>query len=76
MDKQNNNPYSYKPGGFIPSANHGSTLEDKFGNIWHTSSIRISINHIFERRLGLWPAGFTKTENYSVIRDMMTGPSR
>lgn len=53
-----NNPYSYKPGGFIPGAGHGSTMKDKFGNFWHTSSMRISVNHNFERRLGLWPAGF------------------
>jgi beta-xylosidase len=28
-----NNPYSYKPGGFITGAGHGSTMEDKFGKI-------------------------------------------
>ncbi|MEK3834116.1 MULTISPECIES: family 43 glycosylhydrolase [unclassified Paenibacillus] len=56
----NNNPFSYKPGGFIPGAGHGSTMEDKYGNLWHSSTMRISINYIFERRLGLWPAGFDK----------------
>ena len=55
-----NNPFSYKPGGFIPGAGHGSTLEDKDGNLWHASTMRISINHQFERRLGIWPAGFDK----------------
>lgn len=53
-----NNPYSYKPGGFIPGAGHGSTMEDRYGNLWHTSTMRISVNHMFERRIGLWPAGF------------------
>lgn len=53
-----NNPYSYKPGGFLPGAGHGSTLRDKNGNIWHTSTMRISMNHDFERRVGIWPAGF------------------
>lgn len=53
-----NNPYSYNPGGFITGAGHGSTLQDKEGNIWHTSSMRISHNENFERRLGLWKAGF------------------
>lgn len=53
-----NNPYSYKPGGFIPGAGHGSTMEDKFGNWWHAASMRVSVNHPFERRIGLWPAGF------------------
>lgn len=53
-----NNPYSYEPGGFITGAGHGSTLEDKEGRFWHTSTMRISKNHSFERRLGLWKAGF------------------
>lgn len=53
-----NNPYSYKPGGFITGAGHGSTMKDKFGNLWHTSTMAINVNHRFERRLGLWPAGF------------------
>ncbi len=25
---------------------------------WHTSTMRISMNHDFERRIGIWPAGF------------------
>ncbi len=53
-----NNPYSYKPGGFLPGAGHGSTMEDRAGNWWHTATMRISVNHDFERRVGLWPAGF------------------
>ncbi|MBR2123281.1 MAG: family 43 glycosylhydrolase [Lachnospiraceae bacterium] len=53
-----NNPYSYKPGGFMPGAGHGSTMQDDQGNWWHTSTMRISKNHDFERRVGLWPAGF------------------
>ena len=55
---QKNNPYSYYPGGFIPGAGHGSTMADRNGNFWHTSTMRISMNHIFERRVGLWPAGY------------------
>ncbi len=53
-----NNPYSYKPGGFLPGAGHGSTMQDAQGNWWHTSTMRISMNHDFERRVGIWPAGF------------------
>ena len=53
-----NNPYSYKPGGFLPGAGHGSTMRDKQGSWWHVSTMRISVNHDFERRVGLWPAGF------------------
>jgi hypothetical protein len=55
-----NNPYSYKPGGFINGAGHGSTLRDKGGNYWHTASMTISKNDLMERRLGLWKAGFDK----------------
>lgn len=53
-----NNPYSYKPGGFLPGAGHGSTMRDLSGNYWHTATMRISVNHDFERRVGIWPAGF------------------
>ena len=53
-----NNPYSYKPGGFLPGAGHGSTMRNREGNWWHTATMRISVNHDFERRVGLWPAGF------------------
>ena len=52
------NPYSYKPGGFLPGAGHGSTIEDMDGNLWHAATMRISVNHDFERRVGIWPAGF------------------
>lgn len=55
---QENNPYSYQPGGFITGAGHGSTLEDKKGDFWHIASMRISRNEDFERRLGIWKAGF------------------
>ena len=55
-----NNPFSYKPGGFIPGAGHGSTMEDATGSLWHTATMRISVNYNFERRVGLWPAGFDK----------------
>jgi len=55
---QTSNPFSSKPGGFITAAGHGSTIQDKFGNWWHASTMRISVNHDFERRVGLFPAGF------------------
>jgi hypothetical protein len=53
-----NNPFSYKPGGFINGAGHGSTMKDRAGNFWHTATMRISCNDNMERRLGLWKAGF------------------
>ena len=55
-----NNPYSYKPGGFLPGAGHGSTMKDCHDNLWHAATMRISKNHQFERRVGIWPAGFDR----------------
>lgn len=55
---QPHNPFSYKPGGFGRGAGHGATFQDKFGNFWHVSTIAISMKNNFERRIGLWPAGF------------------
>ena len=54
---QKSNPFSAKPGGFITGAGHGSTIEDAFGNLWHASTMRVSVNYDFERRVGLFPAG-------------------
>lgn len=51
-------PFSSKPGGFIPGAGHGSTFQDEHGNWWHAATMRISVHHPFERRVGLFPAGF------------------
>lgn len=53
-------PFSYKPGGFAKGAGHGATFTDKWNNYWHISTIVISVKNNFERRLGLWPAGFDK----------------
>ena len=53
-----NNPFSYKPGGFINGAGHGSTIADEDGRYWHAASMSISVNNDMERRLGLWKAGF------------------
>ncbi|MCR1841924.1 family 43 glycosylhydrolase [Murimonas intestini] len=55
-----NNPYSYHPGGFMPGAGHGSTMRDREENLWHASTMRISVNHQFERRVGIWPAGYDR----------------
>ena len=53
-------PFSFKPDGFIGGAGHSTTFQDKYGNYWHISSMSISIRHMFERRLGLFPAAFDK----------------
>ncbi|MEP6617171.1 MAG: family 43 glycosylhydrolase [Ginsengibacter sp.] len=53
-------PLSLKLGGFARGAGHGSTFQDNWNNYWHISTISISVKNNFERRLGIWPAGFDK----------------
>lgn len=55
-------PLSYKPGGFARGAGHGATFTDRWDNYWHVSTIAISVKNNFERRVGLWPAGFDKDD--------------
>ncbi|MCX8480368.1 MAG: discoidin domain-containing protein, partial [Sediminibacterium sp.] len=55
-------PLSIKAGGFARGAGHGATFQDNFKNYWHTSTIQISVKNTFERRLGLWMAGFDKDD--------------
>lgn len=54
-------PFSSVPGGYAPGAGHGSTIQDRYGNWWHAATIRISTAHVFERRVGVYPAGFDET---------------
>ncbi|HNQ26720.1 MAG TPA: discoidin domain-containing protein [Aquaticitalea sp.] len=58
FEYQTHNPFSYKPGGFARGAGHGATFQDNHDNYWHVSTIFISTKNNFERRLGIWPAGF------------------
>lgn len=51
-------PLSMKLGGFARGAGHGSTFKDNQNRWWHVSTIQISVKNNFERRLGIWPAGF------------------
>lgn len=59
---QPHNPFSYKPGGFARGAGHGSTYQDNFGNWWHISTVILGQKNNFERRVGIWPAGFDKDD--------------
>jgi hypothetical protein len=54
---QTHNPFSLKTGGFAKGAGHGSTIEDRYGNLWHVATMTIAQNANFERRCGLFPAG-------------------
>lgn len=55
---QSYNPFSFKPGGFITGAGHGSTFADRHDNYWHVATGLNWIKYKFERRLVLFPAGF------------------
>ena len=55
-----NNPISYKPGGFIDGAGHGSTVEGPGGQYWHFSTMAIAVNYKYERRIGMFPTFFDK----------------
>lgn len=59
---QDFNPFSYKPGGFARGAGHGATYQDAKGSYWHVSTSVISVKNNFERRIGIWPAGFDKDD--------------
>ena len=51
-------PFSFKPGGFSRGAGHGATFQDNFNNYWHISTSIICVKSTWERRMGIWPAGF------------------
>lgn len=51
-------PFAHKPTGFITGAGHGCTFQDKNQNYWHIGTMVISVQHMFERRLGLFPVRF------------------
>lgn len=53
-----NNPFSYKPGGFINGAGHGSTVKGPEGNLWHFATMSIADNIRWERRIGMFRTFF------------------
>ena len=55
-----NNPFSYKPGGFINGAGHGSTVIGPNEMYWHFASMAVSINVNWERRLCMYPTFFDR----------------
>lgn len=55
---QKHNPVSYKPGGYMNGAGHGSSVNGPGGMWWHFASMSLSINVNWERRLCMFPMGF------------------
>jgi len=61
-----NSPVSHKPSGFITGAGHSGTFADLQGRYWHISTMVVSVTHMFERRLGLFPADFDADGTFHV----------
>ena len=55
-----NNPFSYKPGGFMNGAGHGSTVVGPYDTYWHFGSMAVSVNVNWERRICMYPTFFDK----------------
>jgi hypothetical protein len=53
-------PFSLKSTGFVCGAGHSSTFAGLDGRYWHIATMALAVRHKFERRLGLFPAYFTK----------------
>ena len=56
------NPITYKPTGFTGGAGHGCMFNSADGRFWRAGTISISVNHWFERRINVFPAGFDKDD--------------
>lgn len=64
-----NNPFSFKPGGFITGMGHGSTVKGPGDQFWHFSTMALGVNIGWERRIGMMATFFDKdglmfTDNY------------
>ena len=49
-------PAVYKATGFMRGCGHGCLFADKNGNLWKMDTVSIGVNHMFERRLCLFPS--------------------
>ena len=55
-----NNPFSYKPGGFINGMGHGSTVKGENDSYWHFSTMAVAVTVGWERRIGMFQTFFDK----------------
>jgi len=55
-----NNPISFKPGGYINGAGHGSTVIGPQNQYWHFTTMAVNVNIGWERRIGMFPTYFDK----------------
>lgn len=52
------NPFSYKPGGFMNGAGHGSTVLGPQNTYWHFTTAAVAVNIGWERRIVMYPTYF------------------
>lgn len=64
-----NNPFSFRPDGFVRGAGNGSTFKDKYGNWWHIATMNTNGRNGNQATLALFPAGFDKDGNLFVKTD-------
>lgn len=53
-----NNPISYKPGGYMNGAGHGSSVIGPREVYWHFASMAVAVNVGWERRISMSPTFF------------------
>lgn len=56
--RQKLNPFSLKTSGYVTSAGHGKTFQDKVGNWWHVTTGLVGNEFFTERRLVMFPVFF------------------
>jgi len=54
------NPFSYKPGGYMNGAGHGSTVLGPQDTWWHFTTGVVGVNIGWERRIVMYPTHFDK----------------
>ncbi|MBQ4090200.1 MAG: family 43 glycosylhydrolase [Clostridia bacterium] len=60
---QKKNPVSRSDRGLIRGGGHGSIVDGPNGTIWCFYTIPVSIDHLFERRIGIDPVGIDEEGN-------------
>lgn len=57
-----NNPFAYKPGGYMNGAGHGSTVKGPGDTWWHFGTIAVSSNVNWERRVAMYRTFFDEDD--------------
>ena len=55
-----NNPVAYRPVGFAAGAGNTCVFADQTGQDWRAVTTCVCVQHIFERRVSLYPAGVNR----------------